>query len=69
MNAKEKAEELVDKFRIMLMHTDTECGEEILCTSIAKQCALIAVNEIIKSNPKLPHTLDWQQVKQKIEKL
>ena len=48
MKPKEKAKELVDTYRIMLMNSDTECGEEILCTVIAKQCALIAVDEMIK---------------------
>jgi len=48
MSAKDKAIELVDTYRIMLMNSDTECGEEILCTVIAKQCALIAVDEMIK---------------------
>jgi hypothetical protein len=47
MSAKEKARELVDTYRIMLMNSDTECGEEILCTVIAKSCALIAVDEML----------------------
>ena len=47
MTAKDKAKELVDTYRIMLMNSDTECGEEILCTVIAKQCALIAVDEML----------------------
>jgi hypothetical protein len=49
MTAKDKAKELVDTYRIMLMLTDTHCGEEILCTVIAKKAALIAVDEIIKN--------------------
>ncbi len=48
MTPKEKAEALVNSYRIILMNEDTECGNEILCTSIAKQCALIAVDELIK---------------------
>ena len=51
MEAKEKAENLVNNYRVMLMQTDTDAGQEILCTSIAKQCALIAVQEIINANP------------------
>jgi hypothetical protein len=47
MTTKLKAEELVNSYRIILMNEDTECGNEILCTSIAKQCALIAVDEIL----------------------
>jgi len=48
MTQKEKAETLVNSYRIILMNEDTECGNEILCTSIAKQCGLIAVDELIK---------------------
>ena len=47
MSAKDKAKELVDTYRIMLMNSNTECGEEILCTVIAKSCALIAVDEML----------------------
>jgi hypothetical protein len=46
MTAKEKAKNLVNEYRIMLMQTDTDAGLPILCTSIAKQCALIALDEI-----------------------
>ncbi len=49
MTPKEKAKELIDSYRIILMNEDTECGNEILCTSIAKQCALIAVDEILEA--------------------
>ena len=47
MSAKDKAKELVDTYRIMLMNSDTECGEEMLCTVIAKRCALIAMDEML----------------------
>jgi hypothetical protein len=29
------------------MNEDTECGNEILCSVIAKKCALVAVDEMI----------------------
>jgi hypothetical protein len=48
MKAKEKAESLVDTYRIMLMNEDTECGNEILCTVISKRCALICIDEMIQ---------------------
>jgi len=51
MSAKDKAKDLVDTYRIMLMNTDTECGEEILCTVIAKYSALIAVDEMMSVLP------------------
>lgn len=53
MSEKDKAKELVDTYRVMLMNSDTECGEEILCTGIAKRCALIAVDEILKTHKKI----------------
>ena len=77
MNPKDKAEQLVNSFRIVLINENTECGNEILCTLIAKQCALIAVTEIINSNPHSnPFNTDfystmqyWIEVKNEIEKL
>jgi hypothetical protein len=73
MTTIEKAKELVDTYRIMLMNSDTECGEEILCTVIAKYCALIAVDEVIKAmdNVILPNPFKqyWNKVKQEIQAL
>jgi len=46
MTPKEKAEDLVNQFRIILMDEDTECGNEILCTSIAIKNALILTYEV-----------------------
>jgi hypothetical protein len=68
MTLKEKAEALINSYRIILMNEDTECGNEILCTSIAKQCALIAVDELIKE---VAHSDVgyWQEVKKEIENL
>jgi hypothetical protein len=58
MTPKEKAEELFDNFFNLYPNQDAYF--------IAKQCALIAVDEIIKI---LPHPDYWQEVKQEIEKL
>jgi hypothetical protein len=73
MKPKDKAIELVDTYRIMLMNSDTECGEEILCTVIAKYCALIAVDEVIQAmdNVMFPNPFKqyWNKIKQEIEKL
>lgn len=43
-----EAEELVDMFRVTLMLTNTDVGEEILCTSIAKQCAITCVDKMLE---------------------
>ena len=71
MTPKEKAISLVDSYRNILMNEDTECGNEILCTVIAKQCALIAVNVVLNlcwgnNQVGINH---WSEVKHEIEKL
>mgnify|MGYP003407568733 FL=1 len=73
---KEKAEDLVNSFRMILMDEDTDCGEEILCSLIAIKMATISVNEILKSLNELPDAIavKWQRihfklVKEELEKL
>ena len=77
MEAKYKAIELVDKYRVILMSENTDCGNEILCTKISKDCALIVVDEINKAidfdwmevqNLESQHRF-WEKVKEEIEKL
>ena len=46
MSPQEKANELVDAYKVILMEEDTECGNEILCTLIAKKSALISLKQI-----------------------
>lgn len=70
MNAKEKAEELVDRY-FKKFYDDSGMGWSEFC---AKQCALIAVDEIIKSLRKDLAIFElgkgyWQEVKKEIEKL
>jgi hypothetical protein len=81
MTAKEKAKELIDKYYIICQ----EFTEEIQCSIQAKQCALIAVDEVIKVCPyfdeKKRDTEDqfsafdfqfvsyWQEVKHEINQL
>lgn len=69
MTPKDKAKELVDKYDEMLTYLESK--------SKAKQCALIAVNEIIKANPHSnPFNTDvsstmayWNAVRKEIENL
>jgi hypothetical protein len=51
MTPKEKAEDLVNQFRIILMDEDTDCGNEMLCTSIAIKNALILTYEVGRRVP------------------
>jgi hypothetical protein len=71
---KEKAKELVDRFRNVDYLKDYEGMDE----ELAKQCALILVDEIINCDNNFIRILKheatsgkvyWQQVKQEIENL
>lgn len=48
MTANEKANDLVNQYRMILMNEDTDCGDEILCSLIAIKSAKIAANEMIE---------------------
>lgn len=48
MTPNEKANDLVNQYRMILMAEDTDCGNEILCTLIAIKSAKTTVNEVIK---------------------
>jgi hypothetical protein len=69
MTAKEKAKELVEAMAFSCRECDYEAK--------AKQCALIAVDEILNLNPNYPEFKEnegtpiryWEVVKQEIENL
>jgi hypothetical protein len=64
LTPKEKAAELVKK--MYAVHSNSASD---ITLHFAKQCAMIAVDEIIASNPMLPSNLNWLEVKKEIEKL
>ena len=66
MTPKEKAEDLINKFAVILMDEDTDCGNEILCTSIAIKNALICVDEILNVTS---NNYYWLKVSYELEKL
>lgn len=75
MTPKEKADELIDKMYYIGRYDDKEDYNPTMAWGRAKQCALIAVDEIFFA---LKYNLDgatsgsvkyWQEVKQEIEKL
>jgi hypothetical protein len=45
ISPKEKAEELVHTYRVLLMDEGEDYGEEILVSMLSKQCALISAME------------------------
>lgn len=64
MTPKTKAEELINKFKMILMDEDTECSNEILCTIIAERCAKVVAEEVLAAEPEHPYF--WQLVKKEI---
>ena len=64
MKSKDKAEELVDKYRNSIMSFLSDNMKDMN----AKQCALIAVDEILEHCYEVMKPF-WQEVKQEIEKL
>jgi hypothetical protein len=65
MTSKEKADDLVNQFRMILMDEDTDCGNECLCTIIAIKCAKVVANEFWKYE----HRLFWMDVSKELDKL
>jgi hypothetical protein len=76
MTPKEKAFELAHKFRLLEIRT-SENSYMMISMADAKQCALIAVDEIIDSEPQYEWSNDywknpndfWQEVKREIANL
>ena len=78
MTPKEKAEELIGKFRIYATSRGEDDGYcESTRAKASKQCALLCVDEIIKNQPYDMYTVwqcdniadYWGKVKQEIEEL
>jgi hypothetical protein len=70
MTAKEKAKELVDKMVFQIEWN----AQPSTVKGVTKQCALIAVNEILKDREEIDgmriiNDPYWMEVKQEIEKL
>jgi len=66
MTPKEKSQELVDK----MYFVNDQIGNYPICFETAKQCALIAVEEIRDNLPLITDIQNyWQQVKQEIQAL
>lgn len=71
MEAKDKAKELILKFKTVIVE-ELEGGEKLFDYT-AKNCALIFCQEIINALipvvPKVQQIFFWQEVKSEIEKL
>lgn len=70
MSPKEKAKELVERFKPYSDYQEDDCFSEVERMLInAKQCALIAVEELIRNSFPGVIKCHWEEVKQEIEKL
>jgi|AntRauTorckE6833_2_1112554.scaffolds.fasta_scaffold209168_1 hypothetical protein len=76
MTYKEKAEDLVNRNRMILMNEDTDCGNEILCTIIAIKNSHIVVDEILEFMDNYDIDLDlkhqfswWKKVKVELDNI
>ena len=82
MTPQEEAISLVQKYVDLFKKSDTcfgDCKNSVACQKSwyqceewyrhAIQCALIAVDELIKATTPLTSTYYWQEVKQEIQKL
>lgn len=67
----QKAIDLVDSFRIILMDDDTDCSNELLCTTIAIKHAIIVTHEVINAIDvySLFEIEYWETVKKELEKM
>ena len=68
MTPKEKSFELAHKFRLLKIRT-SENSYMMISMADAKQCALIAVDEILGFLSYQSHIRYWQEVKKEIENI
>ena len=77
MTSKEKSVQLFNKYYVSILEINNDLSEEIIISILAKKQALIAVTEIINSNPHSnPFNTDihstmqyWEQVKNELSNL
>ena len=76
MTAKDKAQELVTTYRYALSLPNAPLAQHK--DNVAKQCALIAIDEVMNNTKKILNVLDtnsmynnwfWEEVKEEINKL
>jgi hypothetical protein len=58
MTPKEKTEQLIHEFKTILMDSDSECGNEILCTVMARKCALLTTKHVLLNMKKYNQDLE-----------
>jgi hypothetical protein len=72
MTAKQEAEDLLHKYRMLFMNEGEEYGEEILVSMLSMKCALITIDNLLyysKAHGFIALTKHYKEVKKEIEKL
>jgi hypothetical protein len=59
MTAKQEAEDLLHKYRMLFMNEGEEYGEEILVSMLSMKCSLITIDNLLYS--KIFHFLNYIQ--------
>ena len=68
MTPKEKAQEVFNAHYMVLFDSESDKGEEILVSLLAKKCAIITITEILKSCPSTGIEF-WYLVDEELEKM
>jgi hypothetical protein len=66
---KEKAKELFDQYHNLIQEIGGELGQEILVSILAKNCALIAVKQILDNDLNSEVYFYWEEVEEEINNL
>ena len=66
---KEKAKELFDHYHNLIQEIGGDLGHEILVSILAKNCALIAVKQILDNDLNSEVYFYWEEVEEEINNL
>jgi hypothetical protein len=66
---KEKAKELFDQYHNLIQEIGGDMGHEILVSILAKNCALIAVKQILDNDLNSEVYFYWEEVEEEINNL
>jgi hypothetical protein len=66
---KEKAKELFDLYYFLILNIGGELGQEIIVSILAKNCALIAVKQILDNDLNSEVYFYWEEVEEEINNL
>lgn len=71
-NPKKKAEDLFGSFYMILFDSESDKGEEILVSSLAQKCALLAVDKILSTLTRYSRRKEkwlWEEVRNELNQI